>query len=159
MHDDDRQIVPGERIGPFRLRAPGGPQRALLTDVEEDDRGSVLVIESRDVSLFIEEGLVTQVGIHGEHTGQTADGLRLGMRLDEVRGKLVANLFDEVLQLAGVAGLCFSTDEGLGVEEDEERSDDEVLELPGGDTITWIGVYVDGGDDDEEQDLVEVVLT
>jgi hypothetical protein len=159
MHDEhDEQIVPDERIGPFRLRQPAGPQRARLTDAEEEDRDGVLVIRTRDVSLFIEGDVVTQVGIHGEHPGRTADGLRLGTPLAEVRGKLVADLFDEVLRIEGVAGLCFTTDEGMGDIDDADHEEGAVLELPGKDRITWIGVYVDA-EGDGERDIVDVVLT
>lgn len=160
MHDeDDGLIVPGERIGPFRLGQPAGPLRARLTDVEEEDRDGVLVLETRDVSLFVEDGALTQVGVHGEHPGRTAGGLRLGMTLAEVEGKLVADLFDEVLLLDGVAGLCFATDEGLGDIDDADPDEELVLELPGRDRITWIGVYVAGTGEDEAREFVAVALT
>lgn len=156
MHDDE-QIVPGQRIGPFHLGEAEGPLRARLADadVNEEDRDTVRVIEIRNVSLYVEGGVVTQVGVRGDHPAQTSDGLRLGMTLREVRGTLVADLFDEVLLLAGVAGLCFTTDEGLGDVDDEDRDDEAVLELPGSDRITWIGVYTSN----DEPALVAVALT
>jgi hypothetical protein len=157
MHDDDEQIVPGLRIGPFRLGEAEAPLRARLAgaDVKEEDRGAVRVIEGHNVSLFVEDGVVTQVGVHGDHPARTSDGLRLGMTLREVRGTLVADLFDEVLLLDGVAGLCFTTDEGLGDIDDETSDEETVLELPGSDRITWIGVYTAT----DEPTLVAVALT
>ncbi len=159
MHDDE-QIVPGLRIGRFHLGEAEAALRARLAGAElnEEDRGTVRVIELDNVSLFVEGGVVTQVGVHGDHPARTRDGLRLGMSLREVAGKLVADPHDEVLLLDGVAGLCFTTDEGLGdVDDDDEYSVDEaVVELPGSDRITWIGVYMANED---QPTLVAVELT
>lgn len=156
MHDDE-QIVPGLRIGSFHLGEAEGPLRARLTgvDVNEENRDTVRVLELDNVSLFVEDGVVTQVGVHGDHPARTHDGLRLGMTLREVPGRLVADLFDEVLLLDGVAGLCFTTDEGFGDVDDEDLDGEAVLELPGSDRITWIGVFTAN----DEPEFVTVALT
>jgi hypothetical protein len=154
---DDHEIVPGERIGPFRLGAPAGPQleRLAAASPVEEVRDDVRVYETRDVTLFVEHGAVTQVGVHGEHPGQTDSGLRLGMTLDEVKGPIFVDTFNEVLVLAGVPGLCFTTDRDLGPLV-EDRADDPV-ELPRGDRISWIGVFAPD-EEDEEDEIVEVLL-
>ena len=155
--DNDAQIVPGLRIGPFHLGEAEAALRARLAgaEVNEENRDSVRVLELGDVSLFVEDGVVTQVGVHGDHPARARDGLRLGMTLREVPGKLVADLFDEVLLLDGVAGLCFTTDEGFGDVDDEDLDGEAVLELPGSDRITWIGVFTAN----DEPELVAVALT
>ncbi|MCY0995187.1 hypothetical protein OV203_49125 [Nannocystis sp. ILAH1] len=147
---DELQIIPGRSIGPFRLGEPGEPQVALLEGERTVEmRGAMRVVLTRDVSLFIEDGVVTQVGIHEEHPACTAEGLRLGMTLGQVQGRLLADPVDEVLLLAGVAGLCFSTDEGLERAATANLERGEPVVLSSTDRISWIGVILPENDSPE----------
>ncbi|MCY1007786.1 hypothetical protein OV079_19955 [Nannocystis pusilla] len=147
---DELHIIPGRSIGPFRLGEPGEPQVALLDGERTVEmRGAMRVVLTRDVSLFIEDGVVTQVGIHGEHPACTAEGLRLGMKLGQVQGRLRVDPVDEVLLLEGVAGLCFSTDEGTGRAATANLERGEPVVLSRKDRITWIGVIPPENDSHE----------
>ncbi|MDC0667011.1 hypothetical protein [Nannocystis radixulma] len=144
MHEDPR-IIPGRGIEPFEVGRSGESQIALLTGEQAvEARGTMRVVKTRDVTLFIEDEVVTQVGIHEEHTGRTSDGLRLGMTLGEVAGELMLDPYNEVLLLAGVAGLCFSTDDDaeLGRAADEAREEGAPVVLSRADRIMWIGVHL-----------------
>ncbi|WP_434416885.1 hypothetical protein [Nannocystis pusilla] len=93
--------------------------------------------------------MVTQVGIHEEHPACTAEGLRLGMTLGQVQGRLLADPVDEVLLLEGVAGLCFSTDEALTRAATASLERGEPVVLSRKDRITWIGVVPPENDSPE----------
>jgi len=144
MHESPR-IIPGQRIDPFEVGGPGEAQIALLDEEHSVEvRGTMRVVKSRDVSLFIEDDILTQVGIHGGHAGRTSDGLRLGMTLDEVEGELLLDPVNEVLLLPGVAGLCFSTDddEALARVADAAREEGTAPVLAREQRIMWIGVHL-----------------
>ncbi|WAS97318.1 hypothetical protein [Nannocystis punicea] len=140
---DELRIVPGESIGPFRVGEAIEPQLALLTgDVAVEERGDTRVFTTRDVSLFVEAGLVTQIGIHEEHPGATSEGLRLGMTLGEVEGELLLDPFNEVLLFAGVDGLCFSTGQALEPVAEAALNEAAPAVLSRADRIEWIGVHL-----------------
>ena len=142
---DGPRIIPGQRIDSFEVGQPGDAQIALLDGEHSIEvRGAMRVVKSREVSLFIEDDILTQVGIHDGHTGRTSDGLRLGMTLGEVEGELLLDPINEVLLLAGVTGLCFSTeDDGELVRlADAVREEGTTPVLAGDQRITWIGVHL-----------------
>ncbi len=141
---DDDLIVPAERIGPFKVGELGEPQIALLNSViqDEEERGGVKVITTRDVSLFIEHHILTQVGIHGNHPAKTGEGIRLHMKLSELKESLLLDVYDEVLVFDGVPGLCFDVDVDLTPIATAVRESLDPVELPSEATIEWIGVFV-----------------
>lgn len=139
--EEQLRIIPGQCIGPFRVGEPAGPQEALLEGagaVVLEQRGDMRLVHSRDVTLFIEDEVVTQVGIHDEHPGRTAEGLGLGVTLGEIDGVLLLDPVNEVLLLEGVEGLCFSTDEEREAVAEVEEGRPAVL--PQAARISWIGV-------------------
>lgn len=141
---DDDLIVPAERIGPFKVGELGEPQIALLNSViqDEEERGGVKVITTKDVSLFIEHHILTQVGVHGSHPAKTNDGIRLHMKLGDLSENLHLDVYDEVLVMEGTVGLCFDVDVDLTPIATSVRESLDPVELSRDATIEWIGVFV-----------------
>lgn len=152
MPDDDQEIVPAEGIGADRLGDSFAAARARLPECDVEERGTTRVLHTRDKSLYFDNDLLTQIGIHHQHPGRTADGLRLHQTLAEVRGELVLDAGNGVLLLAGVPGLCFSLAQDLLPLAGERP---KVLVLPASATITWIGVF---RPEDADEPLVRVRL-
>ena len=85
-HEDDA-IVPGERIGPFRLGAGESEVLAFLAregGVQREQREGTQVVHAGDLSFWFDDGRLTQVGAHSRFGGKLAERVGVGSTLDEL---------------------------------------------------------------------------
>jgi len=151
MSREDDSIVPGERIGPFRL---GSTEQEVLThvaggSVHREQRGAMQVLHAGSLSFWFDSGVLTQVGAHSSYGGTTARGIGVGSTVGELSnvGQVGLDLDDGVLVLEEVEGICFDVEQGLPeMSHLLAASWSRDLPLPGFDldadwTISWIGVF------------------
>jgi hypothetical protein len=152
MSREDDSIVPGERIGPFRL---GSNEVEILShvgavSVHREQRGELQVLHAGSLSFWFSEGVLTQVGAHSDYGGRTARGIGIGSTLEDlgVVGQVGLDLDDGVLVLEEVEGICFDVEDGLPEMSQllaQSWSQDDVdgpgFELDSSWAISWIGVF------------------
>ena len=152
MTREDDSIVPGERIGPFRLGASEVDVLAQVggASVHREQRGDMQVLHAGSLSFWFDRGVLTQVGAHTDYGGRTARGIGVGSTLEQLSGvgQVGLDLDDGVLVLEEVDGICFDVEEGLPEMSQLMASswtqpdvDGPRFQLDGDWTISWIGVF------------------
>ena len=136
-------IEPGRAIGSLQLgQSEDNALKLMPSDHRREDRNGVTVFLHADVSIFTEDGVVTQIGIHGGHTAAGPGGLRLGASLAELgnlHDQLELDVYDAVLLLAEHPGLCFQVSHpGLDL---EAFDNEDSAHLPDAAIVDWIGVF------------------
>ncbi len=152
MTREDDSIVPGERIGPFRL---GSNEVEILShigavSVHREQRGELQVLHAGSLSFWFSDGVLTQVGVHSDYGGSTARGIGIGSTLEELGGvgQVGLDLDDGVLVLEDVDGICFDVEDGLpemsqllAASWSRDDVDGPGFELDSSWAISWIGVF------------------
>lgn len=152
MTREDDSIVPGERIGPFRL---GSNEVEILShigtvSVHREQRGELQVLHAGSLSFWFSDGVLTQVGAHSDYGGSTARGIGIGSTLEELGGvgQVGLDLDDGVLVLQDVEGICFDVEDGLpdmsqilAASWSRDDVDGPGFELDSSWAISWIGVF------------------
>jgi len=151
MSREDDTIVPGERIGPFRIGATESEILAQLGggSVHREQREDTQVVHWADFSFWFDGGQLTQVGAHGSFGGKALGGIGIGSTLADLsrEGNLGLDLEDGVVLLEDIEGICFDVGEGLPelsrmfLGEISEKGDEQGFELDANWSITWIGVF------------------
>jgi|GEM_PF-5343109 len=151
MSREDDTIIPGERIGPFRIGASEAEVLALIAGggVQREQRENTSVMHWGDLSFWFDEGSLTQVGAHSSFGGRTAAGLGIGSSLADLskEGDVGIDLEDGVLLLEDVDGICFDVGDGLPemskmlAEELTEEGGESGFKLDGDWLVSWIGVF------------------
>lgn len=152
MSREDDSIVPGERIGPFRL---GSSEREVLAhvaggSVSREERGGMQVLHAGSLSFWFDGGVLTQVGAHTSYGGRTARGIGVGSTVEQLSGvgQVGLDLDDGVLVLEDVDGICFDVEQGLPelsqlLADSWAQPDVESprYQLDADWVISWIGVF------------------
>ncbi len=152
MSREDDTIIPGERIGPFRIGASEAEVLSLISggSVHREQRDGTQVMHWGSLSFWFDDDFLTQVGAHSDFGGRTPGGIGIGSTLEELarKGEIGVDLEDGVLLLEDLEGICF--DVGDGLPELSKMLPDEMSEggapgsgfqLDGSWPITWIGVF------------------
>jgi hypothetical protein len=115
MFDLDAPIVPGESAAGIRL---GDPISSILEKV--NPRQTILIhsdkcYEFGPVSLWEENGEVTQIGLYAGYRGALAEAIRVGSTIQAVQEKLGQFVEDEDdnLVVESIPGWCFETENWL----------------------------------------------
>lgn len=148
-HEDDA-IVPGERIGPFRLGAGESEVLAFLSregGVQREQREGTQVVHAGDLSFWFDDGRLTQVGAHSNFGGKLAEKVGVGSTLEDLAelGTIGVDLDDGVLLLEEFDGVCFDVGDGLpelmNAVPEEFVEGESGYQLDANWSISWIGVF------------------
>lgn len=133
-------IQPGESIGPYRLRMKEADALELGEGWQRESRGQMTLHQLPNVTLFVEGGVVTQIGVHGDADVAGPNGSSVGAPLYELTGKLCVDVFEGVLLFEGVRGLSMDVANLDVAELCEDAYVGGIVELPKAAVLSWIGV-------------------
>jgi len=151
MSREDDTIIPGERIGPFRIGATESEVLAHVTgpgNVSREQREGTQVVHWGPLSFWFDDGTLTQVGAHSDFGGKTPAGIGIGSTLEELarEGEIGLDLEDGVIVLEDLEGICFDVGDGLPelskiLTEELNGSNERGFHLDASWPISWIGVF------------------
>jgi len=110
--DLNAPVIPGRSAAGVQLRQSINRVLESNNPTDIEDRGEVTVFRFGEVSLFVREGLIDQIGVHGGYSG-TMRGVAIGTKIAEVNRMLgpVIEDDDDNLAVGGIHGWCFETTE------------------------------------------------
>lgn len=152
MSREDDIIIPGERIGPFRIGDTESEVLAHMTgpgNVSREQREGTQVVHWGALSFWFDGGTLTQVGVHSSFGGKTPAGIGIGSTLEDLsrEGEIGLDLEDGVIVLEDLEGICFDVGDGLPeiskmlTDELSENGDGPGFHLDASWSISWIGVF------------------
>ncbi|MBI3917228.1 MAG: hypothetical protein HY322_09495 [Betaproteobacteria bacterium] len=114
--DIDAPIIPAVGAAGLRLGAPFAPAPGAWRQVSPEEAGfplpaGMIHYTCPAVDLWTEEGLITQISVHGGYRGWLAGAIGIGSSLADLAERVgQPRLRDLNLMVPGVLGFCVDTD-------------------------------------------------